>query len=385
MKKRVFFYVQALLGIGHQRRAASVARALQEVGAHVIFVTGTFPMLDLDLGGAQLVQLPPVRAIDSSFEFLLDENSTRIDEAWRANRRESLLAAFEESDPHVVIIEMFPFGRRQMSFELLPLLEKMQKSIKRPIVVSSVRDILVEPKNVNVSFQILSHLQVYFDYILVHGDPDLVPFGRTFPYTDKITKRLYYTGYVVDTTGRRGAPGDDGWSEVLVSAGSGAVGRHLLRVAIEAKPLTKFSDLTWRVLAGVNSAIGAYKELKNAAPPGVIVERYRDDFPTLLMNCSLSISQGGYNTIMESIRAGCRTIVVPYSAGNETEQSLRADLLEELGVLSTLAETNLDPITLASLIDRVFSMKERTIPSFNLEGATTTAKLVVNWANSREW
>ena len=31
---------------------------------------------------------------------------------------------------------------------------------------------------------------------------------------------------------------------------------------------------------------------------GVIVERARTDFPSLLMNCALSISQGGYNTVM---------------------------------------------------------------------------------------
>ena len=37
---RVFFYVQHLLGIGHLKRAAAVARALVEAGAEVEFVLG---------------------------------------------------------------------------------------------------------------------------------------------------------------------------------------------------------------------------------------------------------------------------------------------------------------------------------------------------------
>ena len=53
-----------------------------------------------------------------------------------------LLDAFQECDPDIVIIEAFPFGRRQVRFELLPLLTHIRAMTRRPRVVTSLRDIL---------------------------------------------------------------------------------------------------------------------------------------------------------------------------------------------------------------------------------------------------
>ena len=38
----------------------------------------------------------------------------------------------------------------------------------------------------------------------------------------------------------------------------------------------------------------------------------------------LSISQSGYNTVCDVLQAGCRAIYVPFAAGGETEQTVRA-------------------------------------------------------------
>src|SRR5207302_1427876 len=63
MNRRVFFYVQHLLGIGHLRRAATLARAMAAAGLDVLLVSGGAPV-PLDIGRARLRQLPPVRARD---------------------------------------------------------------------------------------------------------------------------------------------------------------------------------------------------------------------------------------------------------------------------------------------------------------------------------
>ena len=62
----------------------------------------------------------------------------------------------------------------------------------------------------------------YFDLVLVHGDPRLVPFERTFPRAGAIAGKLHYTGYVVEKPSVAGAA-DRSNGEVLVSAGGGAV------------------------------------------------------------------------------------------------------------------------------------------------------------------
>ena len=64
----------------------------------------------------------------------------------------------------------------------------------------------------------------------------------------------------------------------------------------------------------------------------VVIERARPDFPALLAGCAVSISQAGYNTVLDLVAAGRPAIVVPFDAGNETEQTVRAEAMERAGL-----------------------------------------------------
>jgi predicted glycosyltransferase len=233
----------------------------------------------------------------------------------------------------------------------------------------------------------------YFDRLLVHGDPHLIPLERTFLYADRISGRLEYTGYVVERTGMQspasGTNTATGTGEVLVSAGGGAVGRSLLETAIRARPLTGLAHRTWRVLAGVNASaadIEALHGLAGEAGAGhVVVERSRSDFPRMLDNCELSVSQGGYNTIMEILQAGTRSVVVPYAGGSETEQSLRAGLLAERGLIEVVAESALSPDVLAAAVDRAAKRPRPMGGDIDLGGAQRSAELVARWASESSW
>jgi predicted glycosyltransferase len=392
--KRVLFYVQHLLGIGHQRRGATLTRAMQAAGLSVTYVSGGHGIPNLDLGGADLVQLPPVRAVDLYFKKLVDDNDRPIDDAWRARRRDALLDVWHRVRPQVIMLELYPFGRRQMRFELLPLLDAALASPRRPIVVSSVRDILVAPPKPERLVEMLDRVRHYFDHVLVHGDPDLIPFDTTFPHAAQIAGKLHYTGYVVDRTGRRGGAGSPGWDEVLVSAGGGAVGDALLRTAIRARGGSALADRRWRVLVGVKVPEDDFQALIALAAEaseagGILVERARGDFPTLLMNCALSISQGGYNTLMECMHAGCRSIVVPYAGGLETEQTLRAELLAERGVVTIIPEVELRPATLAAAIDQALAATPAASVGVGVgvrtDGAADSARQIAAWAGALDW
>jgi predicted glycosyltransferase len=138
-------YVQHLLGIGHQMRAAAVIRAMQAAGLDVTCVSGGEAGGMPDLGGVRLIQLPPVKAADATFARLVDPDGREIDDVWREGRREALLAAFHEVAPRVLLVESFPFGRWQFRFELMPLLRAARN--RDVAIASSVRDILVERTN----------------------------------------------------------------------------------------------------------------------------------------------------------------------------------------------------------------------------------------------
>lgn len=366
---KVFFYVQHLLGIGHLRRAATLARALRSAGFEVTLASGGMPV-----EGIEVFQLPPVKS-DASFRQLVGENGKPVDEAWKARRRDALLAAYRAAAPDVLIVELFPFGRRQMRFELLPLLEEKvsgsfsQKKGRIPLTVCSVRDLL-QPNPARED-EALERFERYFDQLLVHGDPRIAPFELTFGKAGALEGKLHYTGYVVDEIE---GTGDAGTGEVLVSAGGGVVGRRLLETAIAARALTRLRDRTWRVLAGVNA-----QEVSSLKTAGVVVERARNDFTLCLRNCVLSVSQGGYNTVVETLQAGARAVLVPYAGGGESEQTLRARLLETRGLVQVVQEDKLTAEALAAAIDRAAAAPRPAPGTVDLDGARKSV------AHLREW
>ena len=192
--------------------------------------------------------------------------------------------------------------------------------------------------------------------MLVHGDPRLVSLDATFPHAGEISDRIAYTGYVVARSGTAAVEGVAGTvggaGEVVVSAGGGAVGGKLLEAALAARPRTPLAEAGWRLLAGSNLPEADFRSLVSRAPAGVEVERFRPDFAALLRRARLSISQGGYNTLMEVLDAGLRAVVVPYSGGLETEQTLRANLLAARGLVEVVGEDALGAESLAAAVER---------------------------------
>ena len=385
---RVLFYVQHLLGIGHLKRAVSLVDAMSRAGLEVTLVTGGVPVPGLTIHAARHVQLPPASAADLSFKTLLDARGQPVDAQWKQVRCEQLMAAWQQTAPHAIVVELFPFGRRQMRFELLPLLDAAVASTHRPVIISSVRDVLgggqADPARQD---QMLDTFERYFDHVLVHGDPALVPFERTFRHTGRLGARLHYTGYVVGHPApppatAAGAPGQ---GEVIVSVGGGAVGQQLLETALLARPMSALAQHRWRLLAGVNAGDADMARLLELArsQPGVVVERYRADFAQLLASCRLSISQGGYNTVMDVLQARAAAVVVPFAGGAEVEQSLRARLLAEKGWIELVEESALAPATLARAIDRAAARPAGAALSVNLDGARNSAALVGQWIKER--
>lgn len=371
---KVFFYVQHLLGVGHLQRAAAIARALRAQGGEVVLASGgmAVPSIAVD------VQLPAASAADLTFRTLLDERGAPVDDAWKRRRAGVLLDAWRASRAEVLVIELFPFGRRQMRFELLPLLEDTRRVARRPLVVCSVRDI-IQPRPEREA-DTVDLVRRFFDRILVHGDPALAGLERTFGALEQIAERVRYTGYVA---AHAAPPASDGGGEVVVSAGGGAAAGRLLETAIAARELTILRSATWRLLAGRNSSHPAFRALARRATPGIVVERNRDDFAQLLAGAALSISQAGYNTVVETLQARVRSVLVPFAAARELEQSLRAELLAERGAAVLVPESALSPETLADAVNRAARAPRPPADLVDLDGARRSAELLRGWVEAR--
>jgi predicted glycosyltransferase len=376
-RPRLFFWVQHLLGIGHLRRAAALARAVADDGFAVTIASGGPPVPELDLGPVELVQLPPARATDSSFATIVDENGRRLDDAWWTRRRAALLAAFVNAQPDVVLIELYPFGRRAFRAELTPLLDDCAAARPRVPVAVSLRDILVEKGRPDRVAETVRIVRAQIGRVLVHGDPALFRLDETFPAAAEIADRISYTGYVVN----RLPPPVRPTGEVLVSAGGGVVGRGLLECALAARKLTRLAGAPWRLVTGpqLPDADLAAIRAQAARMENVSVDRYRPDFQALLAGCTLSVSQAGYNTLMEILAAGTRAVVVPFAEAGETEQTLRARRLAERGLVGLVEADALSPSALAAAIDAAAARpaaRGPQSPAIDLDGARKTALLL---------
>ena len=389
MKRRgVFLYVQHLLGVGHLKRALVIARALSDAGLEVTVASGGHEVNLLDRSGLNWVQLPSVGTADLSFSALVDQHGRPVDDAWKQARAQILLEAWEHSRADVLLIELFPFGRRQMRFELLPLLAAAHARNPRPLVVSSIRDVLGGGRShPGRQQQMLDTFDRWFDHVLVHGDPALIPLDATFALAARLGSRMHYTGYVVAPESTLQADAGEGVGEVLVSAGGGAVGMALYEAALQARPLTSLGDRTWRVLVGPGLPEAQFQQLRqrgHAQGEGrVIVERARPDFMAMLGRCALSISQGGYNTVLEALSMGTRSVLVPFAGGGEIEQTLRAELLARQGWVQTVEESGLTPSRLAEAVDRAWVAGAPAKGLVRLDGARQTARLVMGWLEGR--
>lgn len=375
-KPRVLIYVQHLLGVGHVARAAALARGMTAAGIEVTVVTGGEPVPGVSFGDAEVVQLPWLRAADTSFKTLLDAQGRPATDALFAERRTHLLACAERVQPGVIIIEHYPFGRRKFRVEIDPLLDAWQD---RARMACSVRDVLVEKGDTKRAVEAVRLINARFDTVLVHGDASVLPLDRTFPMAKEIADKIAYTGYVVDRRPASDLPESAaaGRDEVIVSVGGGAVGLDLLTAAIEAKHAGAAPGHLWRLLAGANLADADVARLKRVAPPGLIVEQARPDFRALLARAALSISQAGYNTVMDVLEAGCRNVVVPFAAGSESEQLFRARELEARGLLNVLDEAALSPATLAAAVNAALAGPKPATATIDLTGIETTARLIL--------
>lgn len=371
MTGRVLFHVQFLLGIGHLQRSLRIAEALIERGIAVTLLQGGPPVPEVDRApGIDLVQLPPIRARDATFA-LVDANGNPVDEGLRAARRELLLAAFAAARPDTVVIEGYPFARRAFRFELDPLIAAARAAGSR--VVCSVRDLPTVRDDPQRHRDIVARVLADFDEVLVHGDPHFIPFDVPFPPAAEIADRLVYTGYVANPVEADSGTAPSG--EVLVSVGGGAAGQALLAAALEARRRGCLADRPWRILAGATLTGAAFAALLRDAPAGVIVERFRADFPALLRRCHVSVSQAGYNTVLDIIAARARAVLVPFSAERETEQLIRAQHLARLGGAELVRESVLTPVHLAAAIERA-AARDAVPLAIDMGGAARSAAAI---------
>lgn len=382
-KQKLLFYCQHILGIGHLIRSMEIVRGLL-ADFEICFVNGGRVVEDFPIpAGVRVVNLPAI-ATDTEFQALRAIDPDQNLEAVFAARTSILLDLVDRFQPDLLVIELFPFGRRRFSTELIPWIEKAKASGAK--VACSLRDIVVTKQDqARHEDKICRLMNQYFDLLLIHGDPAFQPLELSFSRVKDLHCPVFYTGYVVQESADAEAalslvdrddqrPGGDHRPLILTSIGGGRFGHELLFCVVEAARYLEHLPHQILIFTGpfCPTEVFAALEAKVAQQPNVTLQRYTPNLLAYIRQADLSISMAGYNTTMNVLTSGVRAMVLPFTGNDDQEQTLRAERLEELGIVQVIRPDDLQPKQFAKRV--VDCLEQEPVErSFDFQGVEKTA------------
>lgn len=377
---KVMIVVTHLLGTGHLSRALTLAAAFRDAGHAVVLVSGGMPVPHLRTGGITFEQLSPVKSDGTAFRQLLTEAGDVAPDTLLHGRRTRLVEIFHRENPDAVITELFPFGRRILRDEFTALLDAIAAHPRRVAVATSIRDILAPPSKPAKAAFAEELVARHYDAVLVHSDPEVTPLDRSWPVSAALGRKLRYTGFVAPSAAPP-HPDAEGAGDVLVTAGGGDVGAALYATAVKAAARDR--DHRWRILVGGQNATGTAAALTSTAPPNLKAEPARPDFRQMLHHARASVSMCGYNTALDILQTRCPAVFVPFDAGNEVEQGIRATALAAQPGIEMLTAGDMTAETLLAAVARA-TATPRAAPRHDLaQGAERTVAEVLRLCEAR--
>lgn len=371
----LLIHCQYVYGIGHFVRAVELARSLRQA-FDVHLVTGGEPIPNFTLpDDVTFTQLPALFKDEVTGRLLCVDATVSL-AACLAQRARILKRIVQTRPPDIVVTEHFPFGLL-FEIEVVTMLKHVRRMKPHAMLVSSVRDVIDSACGSSSDAKICALLAAWFDLILVHGDPRVIPLSASFPMIDRVTVPLVYTGYVVEPPeSRRARSGPP----LLVGAiGGGRVGQELLSALVAAHhELAKFWDHELLLFRGAFACDASGVP----AGPGLHVCPFdRAAYRQALAQATGVICLGGYNSVLETLSMSLPTLVYKRRfLGANCEQALRAEFFQQSGLIKTIEEEELAPQVLAQRMESHFAAQPTTPPNIDFHGAANACRiLLTHW------
>ncbi|MBW4464018.1 MAG: glycosyl transferase [Pegethrix bostrychoides GSE-TBD4-15B] len=374
--QRLMFYCQHILGIGHLVRSMEIVRGLLN-DFEIFFINGGEVVEGFELPpGVQMINIPAIKT-DSEFRELQIPDGFQDVEQVLEHRRDLLLNLFAQIQPTVLMVELFPFGRRRFSTELIPLMECAKAANTK--VVCSLRDIVVTKQDrVKHEEKICRLMNQYFDLLLIHGDPKFMPLETSFSRVSDLNCQVHYTGYVAQQESDQPGLQPPSRPLILTSVGGGRFGHELLDCVAETSALLE-DQIQHQIcmFTGPFAPDALHERLCQIANQrrNLIVERFTPHLLQYMRQADLSISMAGYNTTMNVLTTGVRSMLLPFMGNDDQEQRMRSERLEELGIVNVIRQEELQPDRFAQKV--IACLQQTPSPvTFDMQGVIKTAQLV---------
>lgn len=351
---RVALYSHDAMGLGHMRRNLLLANTLRRfpVRADVLLISGARELNAFPLPqGVDCVTLPGFSKVWRKHYV---PRRLHMDQDVLARMRARIIeTALEEFEPHLLIVDKHPRG---LLNELDLALDLLRSRRKPAHIVLGLRDVLDAPDVTRREWAQTGAddaVRAYYDAIWIYGDAAVYNPLVEYGFAPDIAARMRFSGYLdprhrhtsrarADSEAVAALEGAD--SMVLCQVGGGQDGARVAAAFVETPiPAGTIGVLLTGAFmpADVRARIGRIA----AGRPQLRVLGFVSDPERLLQRAERVITMGGYNSVCEVLSAEKRALIVPRVAPR-TEQLIRAERLQQLGVVDMLHPSRLSPDSL---------------------------------------
>jgi predicted glycosyltransferase len=264
--------------------------------------------------------------------------------------------------PGLLLVDHMPGGANR---ELLPALEAIARHGLPTRVVLGLRDIIDRPAITREVWQregVYETMQRHYHRVLIYGAPEIFATAEEYRIAAAMGDRVSYCGYVCNMAEveepRRVRDGLGLGDEpiVAVMAGGGADGSALMQNCLQAaRLLGKRRSFAMVMVTGPFMPEQERRALHDSARGhGVHIQTSVGDTLSHIHAADVVVSMAGYNTMSEILRLAKRAIIVP-RPGPSAEQTMRASLFAERGLVDVVEPAQLEPGTMARAIEQALA------------------------------
>lgn len=368
--KKILIYAQSSVGIGHFERMVLLGTELSKYFL-VQIIHGGLPVENYNIpNNIHVHYLPPIYFDGKLCDIDKKEPST----SHKQYRLSELIRITTEFSPDMVITEFFPFGRYEMSFELIPWLEFIKEYNPKIKIISSIRDIIDNGLIEQHHNFVIDCLDRFYDSIFIHAEAKFIP-NLNFVIQNYKRIPIKYTGYISNNSHLEHITTPTPY--ILVSMGGGRTGQKIIESIIK---VSNSFDYDFLVFSGPYAKSYQINDLLNKHDAkNVIIASFSNSIRSYMNNASLSISQAGYNTMMNILSLGTPGIVIPHKVyKTDEEQYSRAKSLERIGNFSIINEEEMTEELLYVEISKGLNKNKKSASGINLNGAYHSTDYIRN-------
>lgn len=357
---RLLAYSHDGYGLGHLRRNLRLAAGLHRLrpDIEVVLATGAKDAGRLAAGfPVTCVQLPPVVKVGPG-RYVPQDPALRTNDVIGLRSR-ILVDTIEQTQPDLLLVDRHPRG---LLGELDAALEVFRSVTPDAPAVLGLRDILDAPNSVAHEWQasgLDAAITDVYQTVLCYGDRSVYDIAKEYGFTDELSRRIRYTGYLTDEllaadpVGVRRRHGMEGRPLAVCTLGGGKDAAGIAEVFLDAMLHLRASGWAGVLITGPYMAADDVGRLSRHEAIGEVqLVTVAQDVPSYLAAADAVFCMGGYNTTCEVLSLAVPAIIVP-RVQPRVEQLMRAQRLARRGLVHWLHPDALTARVVAGALDYV--------------------------------